>query len=188
MPNHTGRLVLTPADPQASPDRALVIDVLTEAGFIGSPLSGRDDAYAAGPELLALLTFTGCAVAVPVSPGASSGGIFCHVRVPRSAASPRLVAGRNTRPPRCSGCRARLGDWRERAPGWLDRAQAAILCPVCGETRPPWRWDWKQQGGFGRLFVLVEEIFPDEAVPTPRLLDLLTRADGSGWRHFYVQD
>ncbi|MFZ0788673.1 MAG: hypothetical protein WAM94_03515, partial [Chromatiaceae bacterium] len=77
---------------------------------------------------------------------------------------------------------------RERAPGWIGRLHARITCPACGETRAPWHWDWKQQGGFGRLFVLVEEIFPDEAVPTPHLLDLLMDAAGSAWRHFYVQD
>jgi hypothetical protein len=51
-----------------------------------------------------------------------------------------------------------------------------------------WDWDWKQQGGFGRLFVMVEEVFPGEAVPTPGLLDLLRDLDGTPWRHFYVQE
>lgn len=188
MPNHTGRLVLTTVDPLASPDQALVAGVLSQAGFIGAPLPGFEDAFAAGPELLDLLTFAGCAVAVPVHPAPASGGPFCYVRLPAPSPAPRLLAGRNTRAPRCSGCRARLRDWRERAPGWRDHPHAGVACPACGETRPPWRWDWKQQGGFGRLFVLVEEIFPDEAVPSLRLHDLLTHACGSRWRHFYVQD
>ena len=188
MPNHTGRLVLSTVDALDSPDQALVTGILAREGFIGAPLRGHGDAYAAGPELLSLLAFTGCAVAVPVLPDAQPGAAFCHVRIPAPSPAPRLLAGRNTRPPRCPGCRARLADWRERAPDWIGRPRARITCPACGETRPPWHWDWKKQGGFGRLFVLVEEIFPDEAVPIPHLLDLLTEASGSGWRHFYVQD
>jgi len=188
MPNHTGRLVLTTADPDASPDYALVIGVLERSGFIGASLPGREHSYAAGPDLLDLLTFAGCAVVVPTLPEAASGGAFCYVRIFPSVPVPRLLAGRNTRPPRCPGCRARLQDWRQQAPQWLDRPHAALACPACGQAHPPWRWDWKEHGGFGRLFVQVEEIFPGEAVPTPRLLDLLSLACGSGWRHFYVQD
>jgi hypothetical protein len=48
--------------------------------------------------------------------------------------------------------------------------------------------DWKQQAGFGRRLIEVEEVFPGEAVPTQSLLDLLKRASGSGWRYFYIQD
>ena len=59
MPNHTGRLVLTTADALDSPDQALVIGVLAREGFIAAPLRGYGDAYAAGPELLSLLAFTG---------------------------------------------------------------------------------------------------------------------------------
>ena len=186
MPNHTGRLVLTTADPLASPDRALVTGVLSQAGLVGAPLPGRECAYAAGPELFSLLTFAGCAVRVSTRP--ELGDSFCHVRIPASTSAPYLLAGRNTRPPRCPGCRARLQNWRDRVSDWRDRPDAETLCPACGEARPPWLWDWKQQGGFGRLFVLVEEIFPDEAVPNPGLIELLTRACGTGWRYFYVQD
>ncbi len=51
-----------------------------------------------------------------------------------------------------------------------------------------WSWDWKQQGGFARLVIQVEEIFPGEAVPTDALLALLEHESGCAWRYFYVQD
>jgi hypothetical protein len=36
--------------------------------------------------------------------------------------------------------------------------------------------------------VLIEEVFPGEAVPSPTLLRLLADNAGGPWRHFYVQD
>jgi hypothetical protein len=185
MPDHTGRLVLTTLDPRTAPDPDLVTDVLCQTGFIVAPLPDEEHAFAVGPSFLSLLAFAGCAVTIPTG---EDNAPRCQVRVPVPESAPRLLWGRNTRPPRCPGCRARLQDWRERLPDWQGRPAVGAACPACGEIRPPWRWDWKQQGGFGRLFVLVEEVFPGEAVPSPRLLDLLTRACGCGWRHFYIQD
>lgn len=188
MPNHTGRLVLTTNDPQAAPDPVLVVASLSGAGFIGAPLSAAERAYAVGPAFLSLLAFTGCAVAIAAAPGADGSVPGCHVRILPVAPAARLLWGRNTRPPRCPVCRAPLQDWGRRTQDWLDRPQRGATCPSCGETRPPWRWDWKDQAGFGRLFVVVEEVFPGEALPMPALLEALTRACGLSWRYFYVQD
>jgi hypothetical protein len=47
---------------------------------------------------------------------------------------------------------------------------------------------WRQNAGFGRLFVTIEDIFPGEAVPVPGLLDGLRRATGTDWHYFYIQD
>jgi hypothetical protein len=188
MPSHTGRLVLTTADPEAAPDPALIRGILSEAGLIGAPLQGLADAFGAGPELLGLLSFTGCAVVLPSGSDQQGSGDPCHIRLLGPVPAPRLIWGRNTRGPRCPVCRVRLRPWHQRVPDWLDHPGADQPCPSCGREAPPWRWDWKQDGGFGRFFVLVEEVFPGEAVPTPRLLDLLSPACASGWRHFYVQD
>ena len=188
MPSHNGRLVLTTVDPLAAPEPGLVREILSGAGFIGAPLPGVADAFDVGPELLGLLSFAGCAVVLSSSTGGHPDEPACHVRILGPESGPRLMWGRNTRGPRCPGCRARLGDWRDRVEDWRERPSLDQPCPSCGWTGPPWRWDWKQEGGFGRLFVLVEEVFPGEAVPTQRLFDLLTRACDCGWRHFYVQD
>ncbi|AUB82491.1 hypothetical protein [Candidatus Thiodictyon syntrophicum] len=188
MPNHTGRLVLTTSDPVAGPDAALLAAALSQSGFIGEPLPGRRGAFSVGRNFLSLLAFSGCAVAIAAAPGPDPGAAFCHVHFSALTAAPRLRWGRNTRPPRCPGCRSRLLEWRRRILESPERPLPGLTCTTCGETRPPWRWDWKEQGGYGRLFVMVEEVFPGEAVPTGRLLDLLTDACGSGWRHFFVQD
>lgn len=183
---HTGRLVLTTSDPHLCPDRVLLAEALSLAGFLGERLAGDGLAFRIGPAFLSLLTFAGCSVRVQTESREEGG--FAHIRISPASAHPWLLSGRNTRPPRCVGCRARLVDWRDRTLHWATRTHAGVTCPSCGETRPPWLWDWKQQGGFGRLFILVEEVFPGEAIPTQALFDLLIRSSGTGWRHFYVQD
>ena len=183
---HTGRLILTPADPHRVPDVDLLIEGLRQSGFLGEPLSVQGErAFAIGPGFLSLLTFAGCAVQIRDNRNA---GRFSHIRVPPVSLYPRLMVGRNTRSPRCVGCRAPLSGWRELVDHWATHPHAGVRCPACAETRPPWLWDWKQQGGFGRVFVCVEEVFPGEAVPTPAFFEQLIRVSGIGWRHFYIQD
>lgn len=192
--NHAGRLILAPRDAERCPDRDRLVHILSEAGFIAERIPDRECAYRVGPEFFDLLAFVGCAVVIASDP--QTGGPFCHVVVPPASASPRGCHGRNTRAPRCPGCRARLSDWplriaqfeqSARTPG-SDRQDSAVVCPSCGECRPMWSWDWKQQGGFARLVIQVEEIFPGEAVPTDALIDLLERESDCAWRFFYVQD
>jgi hypothetical protein len=189
--NHAGRLILAPRDAEVCPDRDRLLRTLLEAGFIADPIAGRESAFIVGPEFPALLAFVGCAVAIACDPQA--GSPYCHVLVPPASAHPRWWHGRNTRAPRCPDCRARLID----RPAHMEplsglsgsgRPDSAVACPSCGESRPIWSWDWKQQGGFARLLIQVEEIFPGEAVPTQGFLDLLARASGCPWRYFYVQD
>lgn len=187
MPIHTGRLLLAPVDPWAAPDPADLAALLHEIGLIGEPLPGRPWAYRVGAGFLDLVHFTGCAVRVQTDE-ASAGEGFSHIALAPPAAAPALHAGRNTRPPRCPRCRAPLRDWRERAPDWAGRREACVSCPACGASAPPWDWDWKEQGGFARALIRVEEVFPGEATPAARLMERLAALTGGAWRHFYVQD
>lgn len=188
MLNHTGRLVLTTLDPAAAPDRESLRWALSKAGFIGAPRSGGGEGFSVGPHLLTLLSFTGCAVVLPPSDTLGSYETGCHVRILGPTPAPRFLWGRNTRGPRCRVCRARLKDWMDQPPPGGASGQGGWSCPKCGAQHPPWIWDWKQQAGFGRLFVVVEQVFPGEAVPTQALMDLLTPLCNCGWHHFYVQD
>jgi hypothetical protein len=188
MPTHTGRMVLTPVDAMSSPDREALIRALDACGLIGAALPGREDAFAAGDDLLELIVFAGCAVTLDVDPNGDADAPFCHVRIPLPGPLPRPVLGRNTRPPRCPACRGRAMSWRDQSARWLAAPIPDLVCAQCGAAHAPWEWDWKEQGGFGRLLVMVEEVFPGEAVPAPRLMEVLKGVGGSDWRHFYVQD
>lgn len=186
MTNHQGRLILTPSDPHACPDRGRLLATLSQIAFIGAPIGERGDTFLIGPDFLELVAFTGCAVAVASDPG--GGGTFCHVRVPPPASRPLLLHGRNTRPPRCPGCRGRLISWHAQMKEWEQAPEVGFTCARCGQTCPPWHWDWKRQGGLGRQLIVVEGVFPGEASPAAALLDALDRTGPSGWQYFYVQD
>jgi hypothetical protein len=186
MSTHTGRLLLSTGDPFLAPEQALLTARLSDAGFLGPPLSGQIGAFSIGERFLQLLTFAGCAVKIAQAP---DGDVpFCHIRLTGPFERPRFQCGRNTRPPRCPSCRSPLVDWKMRLANGKEADSAAIACPTCGETSPPWAYDWKQKAGFGRLFIRIEEVFPGEAVPTPELMNLLQSSAGCNWRYFYLQD
>jgi len=186
MSAHTGRFLLRTQDPFLLPDRALLTAVLSEAGLLGGPLEGGNDAFAVGERFLQLVTFAGCSVRIELLPRGDAP--FCHIRFTGPFPRPVFLSGRNTRPPRCRHCRSPLRNWKETVPGREHPGPAQIACPACGEASPPWDYDWKGQAGFGRLFIQVEEVFPGEATPTPTLMALLEGTTGCEWRHFYLQD
>ena len=186
-PLHTGRLVLTPSQPEQVVPIKPLADQLRSIGFIGAALAGRRDAFATGEHFLRLLAFTGCAVQFDRAPTAPDDA-FSHIKLDCGHAAPRLLTGRNTRPPRCPSCGKALTDWRSQIQHWQLHQPPILRCPHCINSAPGWRWNWRQHGGFGRSFILVEEVFPGEGAPLPALLRSLHRLGIGDWHPFYVQD
>jgi hypothetical protein len=186
MSTHTGRLLLCTQDPFLLPKRTLLLATLAEAGFLGTPLTGREGAFVPGERFLQLVTFAGCSVQVELSPSGDSP--FCHILLSGPFERPKFLCGRNTRPPRCRGCRTPLRDWSRILAAWQEGGPGEIPCPSCGETAPLWAYDWKEKAGYGRQFVQIEEVFPGEAAPTPGLMELLESSTQQAWRYFYIQD
>ena len=186
-PLHTGRLVLTPSDPQRTIALEPLVDKLRDIGFVGAALAGRRDAFETGDQFLQLLAFTGCAVQLDSAPK-DLGGTFVHIRFECTDTAPRLLAGRNARPPRCPSCGKALTEWRDHIRSGQSAQVPELHCPHCETIAPGWRWNWRQHGGFGRSFVLVEEVFPGEGAPLPNLLNALHDLGVGDWQHFYVQD
>lgn len=181
---HTGRLLLTPANPLLAIDPAALQTDLETIGFIGEPLPGLDSAFVVGTHFLGLLTFAGCSVNLTLEP-TPDGGPFTHIRLLGPLPRPSLFQGRNTRPPRCPTCRALHQGWAH----ILQRQESQDLaCPACGSRRPSWDWEWRDKAGYGRSFISVEEVFPGEAEPTPSLLAALTALTASPWRRLFIQD
>lgn len=145
---------------------------------------GGSQDFLPGDHFLNLLVFAGCSVHVDLAPP-SGGGPFTHIRLLGPFPHPRLLAGRNTRPPRCPACRDPYRDWRA---ALISAAIPTWICSSCASALPAWAWDWKHQGGYGRTIIAVEEVFPGEAEPAPTLLEALQRLTATPWRHFYVQD
>lgn len=180
---HTGRLVLTPEDRSFAPDLAHLGDGLAGMGLVGQAIDETRHTFYAGPALLALIAFSGCAVRVALDPNDSATGAFSHVRLLGPYPRLQLRYGRNTRPPRCPKCRARLPEW------WTALHPERIkACPRCAARVPALGWDWRQQGGIGRFFIDIEEVFPGEAHPTPAFMRSLEDHSNCPWHHFYLQD
>ncbi len=175
-------LILTPKDAAAEPPPVDAVEAaLRDVGLISTPLAepGR---FRVGERFLQLLAFLGCSPVVELDADGPNG---CQVQLRPAGALPEWAGGSNAAVPRCPGCRQRIDDWRDRLPGWRAEPLAPWSCPGCGRQTAPWALDWRQQGGFGRLFVEVWGIYPGEAVPGDELLEALRGAGGGAWRHFY---
>lgn len=180
--------MLTPRDPWAAPELAILLAGLQRCGFVGPAFDRAGTAWLAGEEILIWISFTGCSPHIRLEPPAEGSGPFCHIRLQGPYGTPRLLWGRNTRPPRCPRCRATLGDWSLRRSHWEAAPERSFPCPHCGEAVIPLGLAWRENGGFGRLFLAVEDVFPGEAVPVPALFERLEELSGGPWRHFYLQE
>jgi hypothetical protein len=190
QPLHTGRLILTPEDPHALPDNLpAILAGLREIGFIGDEIPGETARYQLGEQFLQLVTFMGCSPFVELAPGDGETP-YCHLSVLGPFDTPRLLDGKNTTPPRCGVCRKRLNDWRGALDRWREGEAAPLApCPHCGHRQDPVTLNWRESAGWGRLFLCVENIFPQEAVPTQALLNQLQSTTPSlPWHYFYQQD
>ncbi|MES9972499.1 MAG: hypothetical protein ABW092_20890 [Candidatus Thiodiazotropha sp.] len=189
-PLHTGRLVLTLEDPQLSPeDPADLIQQLRAIGFVGQQIGNGSRAYMLGERFIKLVNFLGCSPAIELQPG-TSGEPFCHLVESGPFAAPRFLSGRNTSPPRCEQCRKRLPEWRAIMGNWQQNPQHYLAaCPHCQHQQNPVSYHWRQSAGCGRYMLLVENIFPQEAVPSTELLHALQAATADQpWHYFYIQD
>jgi hypothetical protein len=190
QPLHTGRLVLTPQDPYLRPEEpARILALLREIGFVGDRLSDGEDRYLMGDNFMQLVTFMGCSPYIRLTPDEPEQP-FCHLVIDGPSERPRLLRGRNTSPPRCALCRKRLNDWQTTFEAWQQEAPRwQAPCPHCGHLQDPATYDFRQSAGCGSLFLYVENIFPQEAIPSPALLhQLKTTTDNQPWRYFYLQD
>ncbi len=192
---HTGRMVLTPADPLQAADQATTNALLRETGLAGAPRDGGGGLHA-GAALATLVGFTGCAVRFDnIETAVTIVGPW--LLIPSTSPAPRLLWGRNSRPPRCPACAAPLRPWQERLPmpgvssdlpGRSCDARASLCCDACDSAHAIHHWHWGRHAGAGRSLVLIEEVFPGEARPLPALMQALVGLGVGPWSFFYVQD
>ena len=188
---HTGRLTLTPQDPYYLPaDLVPIIERLIDIGFIHPDTTDDNiNGYRLGDRFMQLVTFMGCSPAIQFEPD-EAGNPYCHMRVVGPYESPRLLHGRNTTPPRCGSCRKRIENWRKFiGPSGDSAPDTLIACPNCGHLQNPTSYDWRQSAGSGRLFLFIENIFPQEAIPAPGLLSQISQvSESKPWHYFYLQE
>jgi DNA-directed RNA polymerase subunit RPC12/RpoP len=192
MSIHTGRLVFTPADPLYLPqDISSIIERLQNIQFCSTPVPGMNGQhYLLGNRFTQLVSFMGCAPFIQLEPTYEDQP-FCHLVVDGPYAQPIFLAGRNTTAPSCARCRKRIPAWRSLIEQWLEQPESyRARCPHCGHAQNPASYNWRQSAGSGRLFLWVENIFPNEAIPSPELLQALEESGPKPvpWSYFYIQD
>ena len=177
---NTGSLLLHPASAPSHVDPGRTLDLLRELCFIAEPLQGDGNAYLIGAGFLQLITFMGCSPHIEVEPPADGGMNFCHVEL-HWMASPRLMFGANTRPPRCPVCRKAMN-----TPASSVASATRLHCPHCGSDCTVESLLWRRDAGFADCFIEVHSVFPGEAVPTEGLLRRLQSLGGGDWGYFYL--
>lgn len=186
----TAKLVLHPTDSDAAPTQATIIQNLLELEFIGADFSldGQTHFYT-GAAFLEGVCFLGCAPSIQLDPPpaaadpqaeARTGG-FCHIQLQGSTERPQ-ARYQPDQGPRCRHCRATLP--ATALIGWNSR----LACPSCGQASTPSTLNWRQSGGYSRLYLDIWGIHTGEAVPSDRLLEGLALASGGPWSFFYIED
>jgi hypothetical protein len=175
-------LFLHAEDPRWQPENpGDLIDALSAIELIGN-VRGELDAHVfrAGNAFLNLIMFLGCSPHVELDPDtAPDGAQVCYVQVHNYSEIQFLSAG--GRPPaRCNRCRTPVEPVPELS------ADAVYQCPGCHASQALSQIDWRRAAGFGRSFIEVHGIFPQEAVPADKLLAALQTCSGCRWDYFYI--
>ena len=189
---HTGRLILTPQDPFYLPDSIeKILEQLRSIQFCSGAVEGLDGQhYLLGERFMQLVSFMGCSPFIQLEPS-QDGQPFCHLIVDGPYPHPVFMQGRNTSSPRCESCRRRIPHWETKIEQWKVAAETfRASCPHCGHQQNPSTYNWRQSAGSGRLFLFIENIFPNEAIPSPELLSTLASSDTKEipWSFFYIQN
>lgn len=163
-----------PADPDS------LAATLRDLGLIGpSAASDHVAGFQAGEQFLKLVMFLGCSPQVVLDPElAEQGQTVCQIRL-LTYREVTLLTGKSKPAVRCTKCRAAVD---------LSRAgsfEARYKCQQCGNESRASDLDWRQSAGFGRCFVEVSGIYPQEAVPSDKLLNALHAYSNRNWRYFY---
>lgn len=182
------QLVFHSTEANYSPtDLAGIILGLQEAGFIGDMWEKRSSdgsiRYLVGDKFLSLVTFMGCAPAIELEPDPENDTAtdFCHVEFTQPLKSPAFIRGKDFLVARCPECRHRLDDWNEIP------ASLRYQCDKCGADNHLSNFDWKNSAGCGRFFIRLHGVYPQEAIPTSSLLNMLEEISGTSWNYFYIQ-
>ena len=182
------QLVFHAAKPEYAPDDIIdIVKALQDAGFVGekwlAPESVVGERYLIGDSFLSLVTFMGCAPAIELEalieqPESTE---FCHIEINSADAEMKFILGSEHAVSRCPHCRQRHANWKE-IPKTL-----MYTCDKCQVETPLAEYDWKNTAGCGRFFIRLHGVYPQEALPTSNLLQILEKISNTKWKYFYIQ-
>ena len=154
---------------------------LRDLGLIGQFAAAEHVAqFQAGERFLKLVMFLGCSPQIILNPDvAESGQAVCHIRL-LGYQEVTLLTGKSKPAVRCPKCRAVA---ELSSTGSFARQ---YQCQQCGTTSRVSDLDWRQTAGFGRCFIDINGIHPQEAVPSDKLLNALNAYSHCEWGYFYI--
>ena len=187
------RLVLHPEEANYAPEStAMIQTLLHDIGFIGDAceLEGDETApqgFLVGEQFLQLLTFMGCSPNINLAPQQQGDRDYCHIVLSPIYTQPHFRRHDGDVFARCPECGRRDPDWQTQIERWqADMARTDYTCPHCENTISLYDLRWRQAAGFGRFFIDVFSIFPQEGIPTDKLLMALKKASGQPWTYFFT--
>lgn len=159
-----------------SPEK--IAALLRDTGLIADRLQTEEQCYLVGNKFLELVTFLGCSPNIKLTPEHELDK-YCFVRLITNDRI-TVLTGKHTHPPRCPHCKKPEKNWPDRI------TATALKCSSCGQSSSPWLYNWRKSAGFGRFFIELTEIYPNEAIPQPALLDALRQQSATSWNYFYL--
>jgi hypothetical protein len=176
-------LVLCPDDPHWIPGNPEnIINCLRHRELISDEIINTSHdmsrCFLAGEKFLDLITFMGCSPNINLSPSDVSEK-FSFIGLETTPDAITALTSRHTQAPHCPACNKAEKDWRQKL------TSTELQCASCGQSSPPWLYNWRKSAGFGRTFIRITEIYPKEAIPQQALLDHLRDELGAGWQYFY---
>lgn len=175
-------------------DKEKVLVRLTEAGFLGDKFSlqyegqkEKHTGYLLADNFLKLITFLGCSPHMTVLPPEkeSDWSHFCHIEI-QQFQSPCYFKGLDNSRCSCPQCKSRVTKVLPDMAQWTADTMS-LVCPKCGQTTRLEDLNWRHSAGFGVFFIVIHSVYPSEAIPTQKLMKLLSPESLEDWDYFYFE-
>lgn len=182
------RLVLHPQDSQYVPKSwEPIIGVLQAEKFLSKSWGDKSQQrFLTGERFVDFITFMGCSPYIVFEPPQDGSLNFCHIQFSAIHLQSQFRSASGNVFARCPLCGKRLEQWKVALDAWQENPAANIIrCDKCHSEASLYKLGWRHTAGFGRLFIDVFSIYPQEGVPTDSLLGLLHASTGVHWQYFY---
>jgi hypothetical protein len=180
-----GQLLLYPSTSIKQSDK--VINSLKAVKLIDKPWKQETD-WLAGDNFLKLIAFMGCSPYIEFEPPASGEENFCFVRLLGPFDERQFIYGKNVRPPQCPHCFGKTDKSKNFPQQTKNNPEQNWTCPSCDKDNHLADLNWRKQAGAASLFIVINSIFPSEAIPGNELLNALKNSTDCEWKYFYLQE
>ena len=182
---NNGQLLLYPTSITNRSDD--IIKTLQSIQLIDKPWKQQTD-WLAGDNFLKLITFMGCSPYIEFEPPESGEENFCFVRLLGPYDKRQFIFGKNVRPPQCSHCFGKTDKAANLPIQTKSNPEDNWTCPSCNKSSHLADLNWRKQAGAASLFIVINSIFPSEAIPGNELLNALKASTNCDWKYFYLQE